>query len=458
MFDRIILGAAAAIAPLTAVEAAQPPAPPASIRTPGEPPAAVSQLPVDPAKLAAAERLMAAIWPDDLLIEAISAAMAEWTEPQEGNAGNDPHRAERLRLTQQATVSEFGRLIGEFAPEFRRLSARFYARRLSISELDEAARFYSSPAGRRMITGSLAMVGHANVLQGVTPPAPDPELVADFVRLAQRIATETAHLQPPPAPPTKQSRAERREAKRAAKAERRRAGNRKNPDKEELDELADAVATADSAPAAPPADPARLAAARRAASAMWPDEAFAQPLPLGDLAKAVSDLPVSAFAPAVPLPGGLGPHASLGQLLATYDRNLPEGVLIVSRILSEELPRLLPRAAPLFRQGISELYAREFSVAELDAMSEFHESLPGRAFARESFTALADPEFVRGSLLMVPRLVVEGLSSMLRIGQVTAHLPPPPPPPPSDPAGTAPGKGGETNDDRPESGSAQPGS
>ena len=455
MFDRIVLGAALAVAPLAGTKAAQPPAPTATAGTPGEAPAMLSRLPADPAKLAAAERLMAAVWPDDLLVGAMSAAMAEWTEPREGNSGNDPHHAERLRLTRQAMVGEFGRLIGEFAPEFRRLSARFYAGRLSIPELDAATRFYSSPAGRRMITGSFAMVGHASALQGVNLPPPDPELGADFVRLAQRIATETAHLQPPPPPPppTKQSRTERRKAKRAAKAERGGSDEPKNPDAEELDELADAVTAADPAPAPPPADPARLAAARRAASAIWPDEAFAQPLPLGDLVKAVTDLPVSAFAPAVPLPGGLGPHASIGQLLAAYDRNASEGVLIVSRILSEELPRMLPRAAPFFRQGISELYAREFSVAELNAMSEFYDSSPGRAFARQSFTALADPEFVRGFLLMVPRLAVEGLSSMLRIGQVTAHLPPPP----SGPAG-APRKDGDANDDRRESGSAQCGS
>ena len=443
MFDRIVLGAALAVAPLAAVEAAQAPAPTASAPTPAQSPSAVSQSPVDPAKLAAAERLMAAAYPDDLLIGAMSAAMAEWTKSLEGNAGSDPHHAERLRLTRQAMTGEYGRLVGEFAPEFRRLTARFYARRMSISELDAAARFYSGPAGRRMITGSVSMVDHADALKGVTPPAPDPELLAEFVRLGERIAAETAHLRPPPPKPTKQSRAERREAKRAAKAEKRRSGNRRNPDSEELDELADEVAAADTAPAPPPPDPARLAAARRAASAIWPDEAFAQPLPLGDVVKSVSDLPVAAFAPAVPLPGGLGPHASIGQALATFDPNAPEGVLIASRILSEELPRLLPRAAPFFRQAMSELYAREFSVAELDAMSEFHESAPGRALARESFTGFADPELVRGTLLMMPRLMVEVLGSMLRVGQATAHLPPPPPAPAAAPAGTNGGANGD---------------
>lgn len=460
MFDRIILGAALAVAPFAAVNAAQPAAPPAAAGAPGATPAAPAALSpsvIDPARLAAAERLMAAVWPDDLVLGAVTAAMAEWTPALKGDAGNDPHHAERARLTQQAMIAEFRRLMGEFAPEFRRLSARFYGRKLGLAELDAATRFYSSPAGRRLVSGSLGLIVHADALRGMTQPEPDPELVAEFARLGQRIAAETAHLLPPPPKPTKQSRAERREAKRAAKAEKEGRGKRKNPDEEELEELAGAVAAADTEQAAPPpepADPARLAAARRAASAIWPDEAFAQPLPIGDLVKAVSDLPVSAFAPAVPLPGGLGPHASIGQALAAFHPNAPEGMLIVSRILSEELPRVLPRAAPFFRQPMSELYAREFSVAELEAISAFHESTPGKAFARESFTAMADPEFARGSLLMMPRLVVEGLGSMLRVGQATAHLPPPP----SPPAVTAPEEAGDSDADQAEGGSAKRGS
>jgi hypothetical protein len=460
MLKRIIAGAALASAPLAALEAAQPPAPPAAAQPAAAQP--VPQAALDPARLAAAERMLAALWPDELLIGAIEAAVAQGIPglpmpAAPAAAAGDPYAAERTRLTQQAMRAEYGRFVRSFAPELRTLSARFYARRLGVAELEAATRFYSSPAGRRLSTGSFALVRHAEALQGMPPPQPDAELLAAFARLGTRIETETAHLAPPPPPPPPPpTRAERRQAEREAREERRAAGRRDRDRDPEFEAMADEAPAAPPAPPAPPspppqaADPARLAAARRAAAAIWSDEAFAQPLPLGATVDSVLALPVSAFVSVVPIPG-IPPHASLGQALGTYDRNAPEGARIVSRILSEELPRILPRAAPMFRQGIAELYAREFTVAELNAVSDFYESAPGRALARETFTAVVDPEFVRGSLLVLPRVSVEALGSMIRIGQATAHLPPPPAPPAPPPAAAAsPANGGEAHADHDE--------
>jgi hypothetical protein len=161
-------------------------------------------------------------------------------------------------------------------------------------------------------------------------------------------------------------------------------------------------------------------------TALWPGEAFAQPLPLPLLVETVLALPVSSFGPAIPLPAGVPSNGSVGQALTAYDRNGLERARILSRILAEELPGILPRAAPLVHQPLAEVYAREFTVAELDSVSGFYETPAGRVLARQTLMSMVDPEAVRGMILAAPRLITEGWGAMIRIGQATAHLPPPP--------------------------------
>jgi hypothetical protein len=157
-----------------------------------------------------------------------------------------------------------------------------------------------------------------------------------------------------------------------------------------------------------------------------PAEAFAQPLPLSALVETVLSLPMSSLGPIFPPGSGLGAHATIGQALASRDRNGVEKARISARILEEELPGLLPRAAPIIQTVASELYARTFTVAELDAAAGFYATPAGRALARQTFTPIVDPELVRGFVLMAPRIAAEGVGAMIRVGQATAHLPPPP--------------------------------
>jgi hypothetical protein len=406
---------------------------PAQVQAPAVVPAAPAPPAApDPTRLAAAERLVAAMWSDELFTRAIEAGLAQevpgWSAPPPDPS--DPYHGERTRLRHQATRSELLRAVQSFAPEMRSLAARFYASRLSLAELDEAARFYAGPAGRRFVAGSIETIRHADALRNYNPE-PSPELIAAGVRLAMRVQMETRHLAPPPPPPPPRADRERRRTERPSRrqeSERRQRRGERPPEVPVLDS-SPPEPPAPPAPPPPPADPARLEAARRAAEAILPTEAFSQPLPLQATVEGVLALPVSAFVPIAP-PGTVNPNASLGQAALRWDPHFEERARIVSRIASEELPRLLPHAAPLLRGAIAELYARTFTVAELDAVTGFYATPAGRALARESFTALVDPQFVRGMLLLVPRVGVEGLGAMFRIGQATVHLPPPPAPPP----------------------------
>ncbi len=146
-------------------------------------------------------------------------------------------------------------------------------------------------------------------------------------------------------------------------------------------------------------------------------------------------LPISSFG-LVAAPPGFSPAMSIGQVADRQVPNFQERTRIASRILAEELPALLPWAAPVFRAALSELYARTYTVAELEAVGSFYRTAGGRALARESFASLANPELARGLVLMAPRAAADAVGAVIRIGQATAHLPPPPAAPaPAEPEG-----------------------
>lgn len=442
MFYRIIAVAAVAAAPLASLDAAQPVS---TTNQPAERAAAPAPPPVDAARIAAAERLFAAMAPDDLLTGAAVGAFDEiWGIVAAAGAfapagPPDPHLPERMRLTRAAATVEIGRLVRLFGSEVRSLAARPYARGMSLAELEEVTRFYTSPFGRRFQTGSLELGRHAEAIQNYRP-MPDPELLVRAMAIFARIEAETRHLSPPPPRPPVEAGPVRET--RSARRERRRRGEPPvilttpvpddmepalaYPDDPEQPEPSPVPAPVETAPA----DPARLAAARRLMEAMWPDAAFAQPLPLERLADAVLDLPMSSFGP-VPPPAGLSPWASVGQAIERELPNFRERVRIVARIAGEELPTLLPLAAPVFRGAAAEIYARGFTVAELEEATRFYQTPAGSAFARQSLVATVDPELARGLLLLAPRAAVEALGSLVRVGQATAHLPPPPAPPPA---------------------------
>jgi hypothetical protein len=443
MIDRMMAAAALVATPLSAVEAVQPPAPPPMAQRPMAvpPPAGFTPAqPVDPARLAAAERMLGAMLPDSIFSEVARTSMDGVGRPfldgDPRDAAGDPHHAERTRLTRQAVEAETARMIGIVAPEMRTLLARFYAARLGVAELDEAARFYSTPSGRRFAAGTTTMFANPAARHAFSS-RPDPAVEAALQRLEQRIQAATAHLAPPPprsgaapAPPRTN------ETARPAPRRPRRPVGTASP--READPPVPVPMPAPPpphivltpAPPAPPAiapaDPARLAVARRVAENIWPDAAFSQPLPLERLLETVLAVPMSSFGPLGQM-GGVPANATLGDLMTRGDPNGREKARITARILAEELPRILPMVAPQFRAGMSDLYARTMTAAELEEAGRFYATPAGRALARESLTPWVDPEFVRGLMLLAPRLVTEGMGAAIRVGQATAHLPPPPP-------------------------------
>lgn len=191
------------------------PAPPVIVAVP---------LPPNPANLAAAQRVIDLVYPAGALQQAwnMSSALqaimgmriADFGLPMPPPQGvpadatigqavgrNDPHFAERVRISSQVIAEEMARIFGLVEPDFRRLMATSYARRFSVGELEEIGRFYSTPTGRRYATEALTLMHDPELVRGMMLLSP--RVALQMPAVVQRLTAATAHLPRPgpPAPP-----------------------------------------------------------------------------------------------------------------------------------------------------------------------------------------------------------------------------------------------------------------
>ncbi|MEA3014226.1 MAG: hypothetical protein QOD42_2771 [Sphingomonadales bacterium] len=193
-----------------------------------QPPAAGPSSPAtaaapDPGRLAAAERLVALIMPEDAVRRMLSEGlpgmdMAMDMSPEEiglsaemgaseadrgrslaelGSA-RDPHFRERMQIMRRVSGEVMGEMMGEMQPLIARACAAYFARRLTLAELDELVGLFSTPAGRKFSEAWLGMAqdrAFAETLREMVP-----RLVQMGARIDERVRAATAHLPPPPAP------------------------------------------------------------------------------------------------------------------------------------------------------------------------------------------------------------------------------------------------------------------
>jgi len=169
---------------------------------------AAAPAPLDPARLAAAQRLVAAMMPPSSLQRMMGAAMGEefFREMEQAMGpefiaqmtARDPHYRERSRIEMQIAREEMGRVFAAAEPAFLEGLSRFYARTLSLADIEEAARFYSTPAGRRLGAESVALIASPEYRDAML--AISARMSENGPRVAERVAAATAHLPPPPEP------------------------------------------------------------------------------------------------------------------------------------------------------------------------------------------------------------------------------------------------------------------
>ncbi|HEX8526876.1 DUF2059 domain-containing protein [Allosphingosinicella sp.] len=182
------------------------------------------------------------------------------------------------------------------------------------------------------------------------------------------------------------------------------------------------------APQAPPVDPARFAAAQRVIDLVYPQGAIQQLWNMTPGLQAIMGMRIADFGLPFPPPPGAPADATIGQAIATHDPHFSERLRLSSEVIAEEMGRIFTMVEPDFKRLMATVYARRFSVGELDEIGRFYATPAGRRLAMEGISVFQDPEFMRGAMLMMPRVAMQMPAVAHRVMQATAHLPPPGPP------------------------------
>lgn len=188
---------------------------PASPATPPPPAQPAAEAP-EPARLAAAQRMVDAMMPPGMFRRAMSGIFggadsifdmnmgmfgAEGEEAGttlgEASSEGDPHFRERMRITNEVSAQAMNEMMIELEPEFRTAFVRYYALRFTVNELDELAAFFTTPTGRKYSEISSSMTGDPAFMQGLMVTLM-PRIVESSAGIEERIRAATAHLPPPP--------------------------------------------------------------------------------------------------------------------------------------------------------------------------------------------------------------------------------------------------------------------
>jgi hypothetical protein len=418
---------AALLASSASMGAAQ--APPAQIRTVtvegAAAPAPTTVAAPDPARLAAARQFVDAVLPSGTIEQAMvegfrAAAREELADPE--HRRRDPHLAERIRLSEPVVIEEARRILTELDPSARAVLADFYARHMSVAELEEGSRFFAGPVGRRFYEGVFKLAVSDDYNRAMQALAPD--AITAVAGIEQRFAAVAAEMPPIPGMPAPPAAAPGVRPPEVAPPP----GTR--PAKPAASPAPPAAAAA---PPAPPADPARLAAARRMLDAMWPSDLTSRPLNLLPTIETLIAIRFGDLGIPIPPSAGISPNATAAEMAAAFDPHFRARLPILTRFAGTELARLITGIEPGWKRLSAPFYAREFTTAELEGITRFFASPAGRSFAEQSYRAYEDPALVRGLVMLVPRIALQLPAAAQRVEQATAHLPKPAPPAP--PAG-----------------------
>lgn len=180
----------------------------------------------DPARLAAAEKAVAALVPKGIylkmmrdqfpqMMDAMMAQMMGKTAEEmgvpaaEGDGGKtmgeaaasaDPHFQERMKIMSRVMGEEMGAVFDKLEPRVRAGLSRSFARRYTTEQLNEINAFFATPTGGAFADQYLLTFMDPEVMQEMM--AATPEMMKAMPEMMKKVEAATAHLPPPPAPKT----------------------------------------------------------------------------------------------------------------------------------------------------------------------------------------------------------------------------------------------------------------
>ncbi|MCC2978072.1 DUF2059 domain-containing protein [Sphingomonas sp. PL-96] len=191
-------------------------APVASAQTKPATPA-ITLGPVDPARLAAAQRTIALLVPQGIyarmtrdqwprMLEASLAGMKGLSAADLGGSGagspldalraKDPDFDERLDIMVRVMGEELTPILTQLEPELRAGLARAFARRFTVAQLADINAFFATPSGTVMAENFLSLFADPDVMLEMSRSAP--LLAKAMPGIIAKVEAATAHLPPKP--------------------------------------------------------------------------------------------------------------------------------------------------------------------------------------------------------------------------------------------------------------------
>ncbi|WP_288410836.1 DUF2059 domain-containing protein [uncultured Sphingomonas sp.] len=182
---------------------------PALAQTPAAPaPAAVQ--PIDPARLALAEKSVAVLVPQGVymrlmrqqfpaMMDAMLANM-ETAVPggREKARAADPAFDERMRIMTRVMGEELGPLMGRMEPSLRIGMARALAKRFDARQLNDLNAFFATPSGQAFGEQFISLFADPEIMGEMMKAMP--MMLQEMPRIMKKVEAATAHLPKPPKP------------------------------------------------------------------------------------------------------------------------------------------------------------------------------------------------------------------------------------------------------------------
>lgn len=177
--------------------------------------------PVDPARLAAAQKAVAALVPEGVYVrmmrdqypammevmmrEMMGMKGSEFGQPDQGGKTmselarqHDPAFEERMRIMTNVMGQEMGTVMGRMEPGVRAGLSRAFARRFDAAQLADMNAFFMTPSGKAFANDYLLMFADPEMMREMTKLAP--EMMRAMPAIMDKVKAATAHLPPPPKP------------------------------------------------------------------------------------------------------------------------------------------------------------------------------------------------------------------------------------------------------------------
>ena len=188
------------------------------------------------------------------------------------------------------------------------------------------------------------------------------------------------------------------------------------------------VAMAQAAQQAAPADPARLEIAGKVVAKLVPQGVYLRMM--RDSFPQMMEAMIGQMSGLTTADLGEKDKSgkTLEQIAAERDPAFRERMAIMTRVMGEEMGKVMDKLEPRVRVALGRSFARRFTLQQLRDMETFFATPSGAAFAGDYMLTFIDPEMMQEMSASMPEMMRAMPAIMARVEKETAHLPPAPKP------------------------------